>query len=98
MKTILIIEDDDQLRRMLVATLTKEGYEVRAAQNGVDGMARFNESKPDLVITDLIMPQKEGLETIQEMKLQDPKIKILAISGGSPKAEMDFLPLAKRFG
>ena len=98
MAQILIIDDDDQLRLMLRKTLERSGYEVVEAPNGKEGIKRFREMPCDLVITDLIMPEKKGLETISELKEDFPDIKVIAISGGGRVGPNDYLHLAKMLG
>lgn len=98
MPHILIIDDDESMRRSLAHTLEKLGYQVSSSPDGKAGVARAAESKPDLVITDLIMPEKEGLETIMELRALHPQIKIIAMSGGGRLSNEDYLHLAKRFG
>jgi len=79
---ILVIDDESQLRAMLKKFLEMEGYEVITASNGKEGLHLFSEDPADLVITDLIMPDKEGIETIKELKASNPKTKVIAMSGG----------------
>jgi CheY-like chemotaxis protein len=98
MSRILVIDDEPAIRTVLQTVLTREGHAVRCAKNGKEGLAAFAEDKPDLVITDIIMPEKEGIETIQTIRTADPLIPIIAISGGGRAANMDFLPLAVKFG
>ena len=83
MKRILVIDDDIQVRQMLRQTLQRAGYEVVEAPDGKQGLSLFRQSPTDLVITDIIMPEKEGVETIMELKRDFPDVKIIAISGGS---------------
>lgn len=80
---ILIVDDDDHFRRMLRRTLEVEGYQVSEAANGEAGFKRFSETPADLVITDIIMPGKEGVETMMEIMEADPKVKFIVVSGGS---------------
>lgn len=82
MAKLLVIEDDPAVRFSLLAALQALGHDVDAAANGVEGVARCRESHYDLIITDLIMPEKDGVETILELKLEKPGLKIIAISGG----------------
>jgi CheY-like chemotaxis protein len=98
MPHILIIDDDASMRGSLAQTLERLGYRVSVAADGKAGVARAAESPPDLVITDLIMPEKEGLETIMELRQSHPRIKIIAMSGGGRLSNEDYLHLAKRFG
>jgi len=99
MAKIIIIDDDAQMRRMVGRILTGAGHDVREAENGCDGLAAIRAQKPDLVITDVLMPEKDGIETIRELRTADGKIPILVFSGGgqiSNKAM--FLDMAKEFG
>ena len=82
MALILIIDDDDQIRRVLRKTLERDGYDVADAPNGKEGIRLYRENPADLVITDIIMPEKEGIETIRELRRDFPEVKIIAISGG----------------
>ena len=98
MKQILVIDDDPQVRALLVEILTHEGYEVVAASNGVEGLNRFRECPSDVVITDLIMPEKEGFETIFALRREFPGVGVIAISGGGRVEASDYLPIAKMLG
>ncbi len=82
MPRILVIEDEIQVRRLTRQMLELEGFEVLEAGDGDTGLQMFAENSIDLVITDIIMPGKEGIETILELKQKRPDIKIIAISGG----------------
>lgn len=98
MKKVLVIDDDEQMRAMIQVMLEREGYSVETAENGKVGLDKFGAEAYDLVITDIIMPEKEGLEIISEMHERDPSIRIIAMSGGLPGYTADFLPVAKFFG
>jgi CheY-like chemotaxis protein len=99
MKRILVIDDDDPLRQLIRQILERSNYEVVDAPNGKVGVDMYRRSPVDLVITDIFMPEKEGLETIRELCREYPDIKIIAISGGSPKTEgFSSLQFAKGFG
>ena len=82
----------------LSQALEDEGHTVLFASNGQDGLSRYAEGKPDLVITDVLMPDKEGLETIIELRKIDPDVKIIVMSGGGRVNNVDFLEMAKKFG
>ena len=82
MARILIIDDDIQVRNILKRTFEQEGFEVTDAPDGEKGIKLFHQEQPDVVITDIVMPEKEGLETIMELHRENPKLKIIAISGG----------------
>ena len=99
MKKIVVIDDDILCNRMVCRILESSGYEVRAAFTGAEGLKLFMHERPDLVITDLYMPEKDGLETIMELRRADGKIRILAISGGSLNINIDdMLNAAEMFG
>ena len=98
LKKILVIEDDEQICSMLKILLEKEGYAVIDAPNGKVGMRLYRENGADLVITDLIMPEKEGIETIRELKRDNPDVKIIAISGGGRLNPEVYLNMAHKLG
>tara|TARA_B100001964_G_C14198224_1_gene584444 strand:- start:798 stop:1205 length:408 start_codon:yes stop_codon:yes gene_type:complete len=81
MASILLIDDDDALRTMLARLLGRRGYETYEAADGEEGISLFNIKEPDIVITDLIMPNQEGLETIGLLQEIDPNARIIAMSG-----------------
>ena len=95
---ILVIDDDVQVLNVLHSALVREGYEVLKASNGKEGMKLYREDPVDLIITDLIMPEKEGIETIRELTAELPKVKIIAISGGGRIGPADYLHMAKMLG
>jgi DNA-binding response OmpR family regulator len=94
---ILIIEDDDLLRPILVRTLTDAGHQVQHAADGRAGLRAFREAGADLVISDLVMPEQEGLATIQQIKRESPSTLVVAISGGSRNSGQ-YLRLARMLG
>ena len=98
MASVLIIDDDDMVRTMLLRTVTRGGHEAFGARDGVEGIARFREHPADLVITDIFMPNQEGLATIMELRRSTPDLKIIAISGGGARASLDVLPVAEALG
>ena len=98
MANILIIDDDDQFRTMLRKMIERNGYEVIEASDGKEGINLYRKNPTDIIITDLIMPGKDGIETIQELKKDFPDIKIIAISGGGRIGPQDYLHLAKMLG
>jgi CheY-like chemotaxis protein len=98
MSRILLIDDDDAVRTMLRLTLTEFGHAVTEARDGVQGLALFSAGEIDLVITDIVMPGKEGIEVINELRLLDPALKIIAISGGGRVGPMDYLRIASFLG
>jgi DNA-binding response OmpR family regulator len=98
MATILIIEDDGRLRLALKENLLFHGYEVADAANGLEGIEKFRIRKPDLIVMDIIMPEKEGIETIREIKRDFPSVKIIAISGGGVLGPEHYLKVALSIG
>lgn len=99
MQSILIIDDEAPIRSLLARILEAQGYCVAEASDGQKGIYLLQAQPVDLIITDILMPAKDGLETIREIRRDHPDIKIIAISGGSPRWDyMEFLPIAKKFG
>ncbi|MDM8535304.1 response regulator [Desulfobacterales bacterium HSG17] len=82
MKTVLVIDDDLQVRGYLARMLQKEGFSVMTAENGRQAEEHWTINSFDLVITDLYMPEKEGIEIIQALRIDFPDTKVIAISGG----------------
>jgi DNA-binding NtrC family response regulator len=98
MPRILIIDDDPDLRHLLRYALVRHHHEVIEAANGRDGVRRWRESHPDLVITDMKMPEKDGLDTLFEMVSLDPGVRVIAMTGGDWKETVDRLHDARLFG
>ena len=98
MARILVIDDDGAIRFSLKLALEDADHQVEDAADGVEGMTRFRTNPADLVITDIFMPEKEGLETIDEIKRSYPQTKIIAMSGGGSMDPEDYLKIAKRVG
>lgn len=98
MPKILVIDDDDIVRHMVCGSLRKAGFQVSEARNGNEGVKRAEAESPGLVITDILMPDKEGIETILEIKAANKDIKIIAMSGGGSTQNMTFLDMAKKVG
>ena len=99
MARILIIDDDEAVLSVLKDTLLREGYEITEASDGVEGLKLFLEEPADLVITDIYMPEKEGLELIQDIRAASSNVRIIAMSGGSPSAPgFPTLTVADRLG
>lgn len=98
MSRILLVDDDELLRSMLRIAIGKMGHTVVEAANGNEALARCTEEVPELVLTDIIMPEREGLETIGQMRQRYPKLRIIAMSGGSRLYASDVLKAAKLMG
>lgn len=81
MMTVLVIEDNNDLREVLRYGLELAGYQVTEAKNGLDGLSRFYEYHPDLVVTDIVMEQLEGMELLLTIRKTHPQIPVIAISG-----------------
>jgi DNA-binding response OmpR family regulator len=98
MAKIYVFDDEPSILLMIKKMLEKAGHEVEIALNGYEGIKLFNKEIPDLLVTDLIMPEKEGLETIFELRRKYPELKIIAISGGGRIGPNEYLPGAKLLG
>ena len=82
MARILVIDDEEDMRALVQQTLESDGHEVIPAPDGAQGLALQRKRPADLVITDIFMPEREGLETIHDLKREFPRVKIIAMSGG----------------
>ncbi|MCP4109394.1 MAG: response regulator [Desulfobacteraceae bacterium] len=98
MVRILIIDDDVEIREMLKEVFEQEGYETIIAPDGEVAVKCYRDQQADVVITDIIMPEKEGIETIMELKQEFPDVRIIAISGGGRISPDNYLKMAKDFG
>ncbi|RKZ17352.1 response regulator [bacterium] len=98
MASILIIEDDNEVREFLESVLTRAGYQTHTAANGREGVQVFRTGNFDLVITDIIMPEKDGIETIMDMKRERSDLRVLAISGGGRAEPDNYLESARLLG
>ncbi len=99
MANILVVDDEAPVRNLLKDVLGKEGYTVFTAETGVEASTLYHSNDIDLIITDLVMPEKGGIDLIMELKKQDPDLKVIAISGGGgTTGRFDYLPIAKLVG
>ena len=98
MARILIIDDESQIRSMLRLMLERVGYEVVEAPDGIEGIRQYREKPADLIITDLIMPNKDGIGMIIDLKKEFPNVKIIALSGGGVNRPEGYLDGAKKLG
>jgi YesN/AraC family two-component response regulator len=98
MARILIIDDEPQIRSMLKLMLEREGYEVVEAPDGVEGIKIYRQNPADLIITDLIMPNKDGIGMIIDLKKEFPDVNIIAMSGGGLNKPEGYLKGAKKLG
>jgi CheY-like chemotaxis protein len=95
---ILLVDDDDMSRGAIHKMLERAGYAVESTRDGGEVIRMYAEQAADLVITDLIMPDKDGLEIIQDLRKLNPKVRILAISGGGRVDANEYLAVARKFG
>ncbi len=98
MAKILVIDDEELARFTVRKYLMSAGHSVIEAKDGLEGLALQDKDPCDLVITDIIMPEKEGLETILELRQADSGLPIIAISGGGREGYSDYLEAARPFG
>ncbi|MBE0529988.1 MAG: response regulator [Rhodospirillales bacterium] len=98
MARILVIDDEELARFTMREILESAGHAVEEAKNGAQGIS-LQRSRPfDVVITDIIMPEKEGVQTIIELRQDFPTLPIIAISGGGRTRNLDFLRIAEQYG
>ena len=98
MTRILVIDGNAQVRTILRQTLEQVEYEVEEAADGEEGMKLLGASPADLVIMDIFMPDKQGIQTIREVREKFPQVKLLAISAGGSRIHLDMLPPAQAMG
>lgn len=98
MARILVIDDDEQVRSLLEKVIALAGYDVVSAADGVVGLQENERTPFDIVITDIIMPEKEGIELIMELKRDYPDVRVIAISGGGRFSPFSYLQTAKKLG
>ena len=98
MARLLVIDDEKLARLTLRKILERAGHEAVEASHGSEGIAMYRAQPFDAVITDIIMPDKEGVETIIELKRDFPQVRLIAISGGGRTRNLDFLKLAMQYG
>lgn len=96
--SVLLIDDDMFVRSTLEDTLTEAGYSVTAFADGREAVRRIADLRADLVVTDLLMPNMDGVELIRQLRSQKPGLKILAISGGGPNIGLQLLDIAGKMG
>ncbi len=95
---IVVIDDHDEFREMICEMLEKEGHEVADAPDGKEGIKLIQKFKPQLLITDILMPEQDGYETIIELKKYMPEVKIIAVSGGGRLSPEGYLDVARELG
>jgi len=97
-KTILIVDDDKQFREYMLEMLVEQNYNVLGAANGEEGLSLYSSVKPDLIITDIVMPEKEGIELIITVRNVDLQTPIIAVSGGNLGNADSYLSMARKLG
>jgi len=96
---ILLIDDDELLRDAISDLLESEGYDVAVAEDGNQGLEAFEAVRPEVVITDIMMPERDGIETILALSRETPQPLIIAISGGGGHLDsLSYLKMAEQFG
>ena len=98
MASILVIDDSAEIRELVCRVMTREGHDVREALNGVEGVTLYKEARPDLVFTDLFMPQKNGIETITDLYDFDETVNVIAMTSHGREENYDFLRVARALG
>ena len=98
MAKILVIDDDPGFRKMVEMTLSRAGHQAVLAEDGDQGIARYKAERPDLVVCDIVMPNKEGIETVRELRILAPSLPIIAMSGGSAGMGMKYLEMIQELG
>ena len=98
MSKVLIIDNDPLVCDTLKAAAESAGHTVVIAHNGHKGLEAFATFQPDVVVTDILMPEKEGMETIVDLRRQSADVPILAISGAAPAGNISFLKIAQKLG
>lgn len=99
MPSVLVVDDQDQVRQLIRETLEQAGYEVEEARDGKEGLERYRAKSSDLVIMDILMPDQDGLEAIMTLRREFPDTRIIAMTGGSDTIGiLNFLDVAKMLG
>lgn len=98
MTRILVVDDESEVREMVGEMLTRAGYEVVLAADGLEAMKKLEEEEFAIIVTDIIMPEQEGLETVLAVRREHSDTKIIAISGGGRYGASDYLETATFFG
>jgi CheY-like chemotaxis protein len=96
--SILLVDDSDEIRGMVARILEQEGYEVGQAANAREAVSLIDHLRPDLVITDIFMPEGDGFELMREIRDRNPRLPVIVMSGGAQIPGLNFLDVADRFG
>lgn len=95
---VLIVDDNVSLLELLTEFLTDNGYDVVSCESGVDGLIKFNEFKPDIVITDVVMPGFDGIELLLKLRTIVPDVRVIVMSGGNRGHADTYLHMADKLG
>ncbi|ALA59657.1 response regulator [Nitrospira moscoviensis] len=98
MPRILVIDDERLIRSTIVAILSREGFSIEEAADGRAGLALIHKHRPDVVITDIFMPNKDGIEILMELKRSCPETKIIAMTGGGQSQMIEIAHAAELLG
>ena len=98
MALALVIDDDAQVRCLVAMMLKRAGYEVVQAKDGSEGIELCSSLDPEVIVTDIFMPRQDGIDVLREVKAQTKQPRVVAISGGSPRLQLDFLNVAAKMG
>ncbi len=98
MKSVLVVDDDVEIRELIGEMLSIEGFTVRTADNGRTALTEYREHRPDLIVLDTLMPEKDGIETVREIRRIDPAVRVIAISGGGFAGPKSYLSAMQAFG
>ena len=96
--TVLVVEDDALVRQAVEILLKDHGFRVVTAVDGIDGLRKFREVVPDVVLTDIIMPNKEGIALTMELRRERPEARIIVMSGGGRMGNSDYVTIATNLG
>lgn len=96
--TVLVVDDDLVVREACALLLEDHGFHVVTAIDGTDGLEKFRQIKPAVVLTDIIMPEKEGIGLIRELRRESPTVKIVAMSGSGRFGDMEVIEIATKLG
>lgn len=98
MPRILLVEDDGSLRRLLAEILTRAGHQVTEARDGQEALQLLPEAGPEVVITDLLMPEMDGIDLMLQLRERDSRTAVIVISGGGRVATEKYLQLTRELG
>lgn len=98
MSRVLVVDDEEDFRKLARRLLEADGHEVIEAASGQEGIDQFRAMAPEIVVTDIVMPGKSGIEAIEAIRQENPTVRIIAISGNGDVASSGFLGTALKVG